>query len=189
VIFTFTIALTGFFDVPAAEAPLYLIPFGIANFLGALALGRLFDTVGRKPMISGTYIVAAIGLLVTGLLVAGEQLGTWGYVGMLCFSFFFASAAASAGYLTVSESFPLETRAMAIALFYAISTGVGGAVGPILFGSLIGTGSPDRLLIGYAIGAGLMAIAAVVELLFGVAAEQTSLEEVAEPLSAAEEPA
>jgi MFS family permease len=184
VTFPFAVVLTTYFDVGSGVAGLYLVPFGIANFLGALLLGRLFDTVGRKPMIAGTYLIAAAGLLTLGLLVASEALGVWGYVGILCGTFFFASAAASAGYLTVSEVFPLETRAMAIAFFYAISTGIGGAVGPTLFGSLAETGDPSNLLIGYALASGLMAIAAVVELVFGVPAEQESLEDVAEPLSA-----
>jgi MFS family permease len=186
VLFTFTVGLTEFFKVDAATAPAYLIPFGLANFAGALMLGRLFDTVGRRPMIAGCYAVSAAGLLVAGLMLASESVGTWGWIGIVCATFFFASAAASAGYLTVSEVFPLETRAMAIALFYAVATGVGGAVGPLLFGRLIATGDPGKLFIGYAIGAGLMAIAAVVAAFWGVDAEQSSLEEVAEPLSAQE---
>jgi MFS family permease len=184
VIFTFSTVLTGLFKVDSSSAGLYLIPFGIANFLGALVLGRFFDTVGRKPMIAGTYLVAAVGLAVLAALIKGGSLGTWGYIALLCVAFFFASSAASAGYLTVSELFPLETRAMAIALFYAVSTGIGGAVGPLLFGKLLGGSDPTGLAVGYWIAAGLMAVAAVVELLLGVSAEQQSLEDVAEPLSA-----
>jgi MFS family permease len=184
VIFTFSTVLTGLFKVSSTSAGLYLIPFGIANFLGALLLGRFFDTVGRKPMIAGTYLVAAVGLAVLAALIKGGSLGTWGYIALLCVAFFFASSAASAGYLTVSELFPLETRAMAIALFYAVSTGIGGAVGPLLFGKLLGGDDPTGLAVGYWIAAGLMALAAVVELLLGVSAEQQSLEDVAEPLSA-----
>jgi MFS family permease len=165
-------------------AGLYLIPFGVANFLGALALGRLFDTVGRRVMISGTYFVSAALLAVLAWLIAGEAIGLWGYVALLCAAFFVASAAASAGYLTVSETFPLEIRAMAIALFYAISTGIGGAVGPLLFGKLLGGDDPSGVAVGYWIAAGLMGLAAIVEVLFGVDAEQQSLEEIAEPLSA-----
>ena len=150
VIFTFSIVLTKVFKVDSSVAGLYLIPFGIANFLGALLLGRLFDTVGRRIMISATYFVAAAILAVLAALLAGDALGTWGYMALLCAAFFVASAAASAGYLTVSETFPLEIRAMAIALFYAISTGIGGAVGPLLFGKLLGgddpTGRRRRLL-------------------------------------------
>jgi MFS family permease len=184
VIFTFSTVLTGLFKVDSSVAGLYLIPFGIANFLGALLLGRFFDTIGRKPMIAGTYLIAAAGLALLAALIKGGSLGVWGYVLVLCGAFFFTSAAASAGYLTVSELFPLETRAMAIALFYAISTGIGGAVGPLLFGKLLGGNDPTGIAVGYWVAAGLMALAAVVELAFGVSAEQQSLEDIAEPLSA-----
>jgi MFS family permease len=184
VIFTFSIVLTTFFKVSDSAAPAYLIPFGIANFAGALLLGRLFDTVGRRPMIAGTYLISAIGLFVLGLLFNNGTLGLGGFMVVLCATFFFASAAASAGYLTVSEVFPLETRAMAIALFYAISTGIGGGVGPVLFGSLLGTGDRSSLFLGYAIAAALMLVAAGVAWAWGVDAEQESLEEIAEPLSA-----
>src|SRR6201999_3048056 len=135
-------------------------------------------------MISATYFVAAALLGVLAALLAGDALGTWGYMALLCAAFFVASAAASAGYLTVSETFPLEIRAMAIALFYAISTGIGGAVGPLLFGKLLGGDDPTGVAVGYWIEAGVHAVAAVVEIFFGVDAEQRSLEEVAEPLSA-----
>ncbi len=134
-------------------------------------------------MISATYVVAAV-LAGLAALLAGDSLGLWGYIGMLCAAFFVASAAASAGYLTVSETFPLEIRAMAIALFYAISTGIGGAVGPLLFGNLLGGDDPRGVAIGYWIAAGLMALRRERELTFGVDAEQQSLEDVAEPLSA-----
>jgi MFS family permease len=184
VIFTFSPVLTTLFDVSSSTAGLYLVPFGIANFLGALALGRLFDTVGRRVMISGTYFAAAALLAVLAALLSGGSLGLWGYMGFLCAAFFVASAAASAGYLTVSETFPLEIRAMAIALFYAISTGIGGAVGPLLFGKLLGGDDPTGVAVGYWIAAGLMAVAAVTEIVLGVDAEQQSLEDVAEPLSA-----
>ena len=184
VLFTFSIVLVDFFSVGEAVAGVYLVPFALANFLGALLLGRFFDTIGRRAMIAGTYLISAVGFAVLTVLFAQEQLGLTGFLLLLCGSFFFASAAASAGYLTVSEIFPLETRAMSIALFYAISTGIGGAVGPVLFGSLLSSGEPGTLAIGYAIGAVLMAIAAVVELLVGVDAEGESLEDIAEPLSA-----
>jgi MFS family permease len=185
VIFTFSLVLTNVFKVDSSVAGLYLIPFGIANFLGALALGRLFDTVGRRTMISSTYFISALLLALLAALLAGGVLGTWGYMALLCAAFFVASAAASAGYLTVSETFPLEIRAMAIALFYAISTGVGGAVGPLLFGKLLGGDDPTGVAVGYWIAAGLMGLAAIVEIFFGVDAEQQSLEDIAEPLSAA----
>jgi MFS family permease len=186
VLFTFSIVLTTFFAVSSSSAGLYLIPFGIANFLGALTLGRLFDTVGRREMIAGTYLISAIGIAALAILFERGTLGLTGFMVLLCASFFFASAAASAGYLTVSEIFPIETRAMAIAFFYAISTGIGGAVGPILFGSLIGTGDRGSLMWGYLGAAVLMAIAAAVALRYGIAAEQESLEDVAEPLAAEE---
>src|SRR4051812_15091435 len=164
VIFTFSIVLTTVFKVDSGVAGLYLIPFGIANFLGALALGRLFDTVGRRAMISATYLVSAAILALLAALLAGGSLGLWGYMALLCAAFFVASAAASAGYLTVSETFPLEIRAMAIALFYAISTGIGGAVGPLLFGKLLGGEDPTGVAVGYWIAAGLMAAAAITEI-------------------------
>jgi MFS family permease len=184
VIFTFSTVLTSLFDVSSSTAGLYLIPFGIANFLGALALGRLFDTVGRRVMISSTYLVSAVILGILAALLSGGALGLWGYMAIVCAAFFAASAAASAGYLTVSETFPLEIRALAIAFFYAISTGIGGAAGPLLFGKLLGGDDPTHVAVGYWIAAGLMAIAAVTEMVLGVDAEQKSLEEVAEPLSA-----
>src|SRR4029077_20707208 len=131
VIFTFSTLLTGVFKVDSSVAGLYLIPFGIANFLGALLLGRLFDTFGRREMITATYFLGGIGMLINGYLIAQTGASVWGFVAVLCGTFFFASAAASSAYLTVSEIFPLETRAMAIALFYAIATGIGGAIGPL----------------------------------------------------------
>jgi MFS family permease len=184
VIFTFSLVLTGVFDVDSSVAGLYLIPFGIANFLGALMLGRLFDTIGRRIMISLTYFVAAAILAVLAGMLAADALGVWGYMALLCAAFFVASAAASAGYLTVSETFPLEIRAMAIALFYAVATGIGGAVGPLLFGKLLGGDDPTGVAVGYWIAAGLMGIAAITVIAFCVDAEQQSLEDVAEPLSA-----
>ena len=186
VFFTFSLVLTNVFDVGSSTAGLYLLPFAIANFLGPLLLGRLFDTVGRRPMIAGTYFVCAVLLAVLAALFAGGSLGLGGYIAMLCAAFFFACAAASAAYLTVSEIFPLEIRAMAIAFFYAISTGIGGAVGPLLFGRLLGGDDPTGVAVGYWIAAGLMALAATVEIFLGVDAEQQSLEEIAPPLSAEE---
>ena len=172
-----------FFGVPAGRVGLYILPFAVGNFLGPLLLGPLFDTLGRKPMIAMTY--AASGLLLLGtaaLFVAGRldavtQTLAWTVV------FFFASAAASSAYLTVSESFPLEVRALAIAVFYALGTALGGIAGPWLFGSLIGTGEPGAIAGGYAFGAVLMLAAAVIELWLGVAAERRSLEDIAAPLS------
>jgi MFS family permease len=184
VIFTFSLVLTGVFEVDSGVAGLYLIPFGIANFLGALLLGRLFDTVGRRIMISATYFIAAAILAVLAAMLAGDALGVWGYMALLCAAFFVASAAASAGYLTVSETFPLEIRALAIAVFYAVGTGVGGVIGPWLMGTLIETGSRVSVFWGYALGAVLMIAAAMVMVRWGIAAERKPLEEVSRPLAA-----
>ncbi|HET9762669.1 MAG TPA: MFS transporter [Casimicrobiaceae bacterium] len=183
IFFTYAMVLGRFFAVPAQDVGLYLVPFALSNFFGPLLLGRLFDTWGRKPMIASTY--AASGLLlggtallfVHGALTAATQTLAWTVV------FFFASAAASSAYLTVSESFPLEVRALAIALFYALGTALGGIAAPWLFGVLIGSGEPSAVAWGYAAGAALMLIAAGVELWLGVAAERRPLEEVARPLS------
>jgi len=185
-VFTFTAGLATFYGVKSEIAPLYLVPFAIANFLGALLLGRFFDTIGRRVMISATYAISAIGLTAAGILFANDSVSLGVFVAILCATFFFASAAASAGYLTISETFPIEIRAMAIAFFFAISTGIGGAVGPGVFGKMIESGDRHQLLIGYLVAAGLMAIAAVVEIFLGVDAEQETLENVAEPLSAEE---
>ncbi|HEY5410150.1 MAG TPA: MFS transporter, partial [Caulobacteraceae bacterium] len=160
----------------------------LGNFLGPLLLGHLFDRWGRKPMISATYAIAGVLLALTGwlfqqgLLTAETQTLAWTVI------FFFASAAASAAYLTIGESFPLETRAMSIALFYAIGTGVGGVAAPAIFGVLIGSGSRINILWGYLFGGGLMLLAAGVELALGVRAERRPLEDVAPPLSLAPGP-
>ena len=183
VLFSSTLIITDRFDISDAAAPAYLIPWGIANFLGAVLLARLFDTIGRKPMIAGCYASSALLLALLAILVGAGSIGIWGYIGLLSAAFFIASAAASAGYLTVSEVFPMETRAMAIAFFYAISTGIGGTVGPIVFGSLLGT-EASGVRTGFLIAAALMLFAAVVEAIWGVAAEGEQLEDIAEPLSA-----
>ncbi|HEY0836258.1 MAG TPA: MFS transporter [Azospirillum sp.] len=182
IFFTYALILTRFYGVPASAVGWYILPFALGNFAGPLLLGPLFDTVGRKPMIAGTYAVSGILLAFTGvlfqqgLLTAVTQTMAWSVI------FFFASAAASSAYLTVSESFPLEARATAIALFYALGTALGGVIAPWFFGRLIATGDPGQILIGYLIGAGLMVAAAGVELVLGVAAERKSLETVAAPL-------
>ena len=186
VFFTYSLVLTTFYNVPSSSIGYYLIAFAVGNFMGPLILGRLFDVVGRRAMIAGSYILSGVLLAVTawlfdaGVLTATTQTIAWVVV------FFFASAGASAAYLTVSEIFPMETRALAIAFFYAVGTGLGGIIGPVLFGSLIATKRPSDTAIGYLIGAGLMAAAGVVELVIGVNAEQKSLEELAQPLSAVE---
>jgi MFS family permease len=185
-VFTLTAGLVTFYKASSDTAPLYLVPFAIANFLGALLLGRFFDTIGRRAMIAATYFISAVGLVTGGLLFKNDSVSIGVFVAILCGTFFFASAAASAGYLTISETFPIEIRAMAIAFFFAISTGIGGAVGPLVFAKMIESGDRGQLFIGYLIAAGLMAIAALVELVLGVDAEQETLETVAEPLSAEE---
>jgi MFS family permease len=175
--------LTRFYDVPAPDTGLYLLPFAIGNFIGVLALGPLFDTIGRKQMIAGTYIVSALLLVLTGWLFATGQLTVASQTALWTLIFFVASPAASSAYLTVSELFPLETRALAIAFFFSIGTAAGGIVAPWLFGTLIGTGSVWSLFYGYLAAAALMLAAAIIELIFGVAAERKSLEHIAEPLS------
>jgi MFS family permease len=183
IFFTYALVLTDFYGIPAEKVGWYILPFAAGNVLGPLLLGRLFDTIGRKPMITFTYIMsgvllAASGyLFVQGVLTAETQTIVWMVI------FFFASAAASSAYLTVSETFPLELRALAIAFFYAIGTGIGGVAGPWLFGWLVDTGSRPSLLAGYLFGAALMIIAAFIALRWGVAAERRSLEDVARPLA------
>ena len=152
--------------------------------MGPLLLGRLFDTVGRKPMIAGTYIGSALVLTVLTFLFADGTLGIWGFMALLLLTFFLASAGASAAYLTVSEIFPMETRALAIAFFYAIGTAVGGITGPFLFGKMIESGEESQVAIAFFIGAGVMAMGGIVELFLGVKAEQESLEDIAKPLTA-----
>ena len=187
IFFTYAMVLGRFFDVPPEKVGVYLVPFALSNFFGPLLLGRLFDTWGRKPMIALTYALSGLLLggtallFVNGALTAATQTLAWTVV------FFFASAAASSAYLTVSESFPLEVRALAIALFYALGTALGGIGAPWLFGTLIGTGDPGAIGWGYAAGAALMLFAAGAELWLGIAAERRALEDVARPLSCVDE--
>jgi MFS family permease len=181
--FTYALVLSRFYGVPDNHAGYYLFPFALGNFLGPLVLGRLFDSVGRRRMIAATYAVSGIGLAATGwafaqgLLDATTQAACWSAI------FFVASAAASSAYLTVSEIFPVEMRAVAISIFYAAGTGVGFA-GPALFGILIETGSRDALFGGYLAAAALMVGAALVAAFLGVDAERKPLEEIAPPLCA-----
>ncbi len=182
IFFTYALILTDFYAVPAEQVGWYILPFAAGNFLGPLILGRLFDTVGRRPMIAFTYAASGAILAVVGYLFAADLLSARALTLAWSVIFFFASAAASAGYLTVSETFPLEIRALAIAFFYAVGTGVGGAFSPWLMGVLIGTGSRQSVFAGYLLGASLMIAAAVVAARWGVAAERKSLEEVAPPL-------
>jgi MFS family permease len=184
IFFTYALVLTRFFAVPAGRVGLYILPFALGNFLGPLLLGPLFDTLGRRPMIATTYALSGVLLALSGLLFAWGVLDATTQTLLWTIVFFFASAAASAAYLTVGESFPLELRALAIALFYAFGTLLGGVGGPWLFGVLIESGSRGEIFAGYLLGAALMVAAALVELVLGVDAERRPLEEVATPLSA-----
>ena len=186
ILFGYATLLSTFFGVATANAPYYLVAFAVGNLLGPLVLGPLFDSLGRKPMIAGTYILSGTLLLVTAYLFDQHQLTAASLT--VCWSvvFFFASAGVSAAYLTVSEIFPMETRALAIALFYAIGTGVGGIVGPQLFGRLVPSGKTSDVFFALAIGAVLMIVGGVAEIAFGVKAERRSLEGIAEPLTAVE---
>jgi MFS family permease len=184
IFFTSTLVLGKFYGVPSTAVPLFLIAFAVGNLVGPLTIGHLFDTIGRKAMIAGTYIISGVLLGVSGflfnagLLTATTQTIAW------CVIFFFASPGASAAYLTVSEIFPLEVRAKAIAVFFAIAQCFG-ALGPVIYGALIGDGSqPFKLFIGYLIGALVMIAGGLVAVFFGVAAEGRSLEDVAAPLAA-----
>ncbi|MGO8917767.1 MAG: MFS transporter [Stellaceae bacterium] len=183
VFFTYALILTRFFAVPADRVGLYILPFALGNVSGPLLLGPLFDTLGRKPMISVTYALSGILLALSGVLFAAGLLDAVTQTLIWTVVFFFASAAASAAYLTVGESFPLELRALAIALFYAFGTLLGGVGGPLLFGVLIESGARSEILLGYLLGAALMLVAAAVELKLGIDAERRPLEEVASPLS------
>jgi MFS family permease len=187
VTFNFVNIMGKYYGVSSSAGPVYLIPFAIGNFLGPVLLGRLFDTVGRRTMIAGCYILSGVLFAVMALLFQSGDLTTSTQVIAFVVIFFFASAGASAAYLTVSEIFPMETRAMAIAFFYAVGTGLGGAIGPVLYGSLIDPAHPGKLAVGFFIAAALMVGAGLVEAVLGVPAEQKSLEDIAEPLSAEEE--
>jgi MFS family permease len=186
IFFTYALVLTDFYGIRADHIGWYLLPFAIGNFLGPVFLGRLFDTVGRRPMIAATYGVSGLLLAGAGYFFAIGALSAIGQTIAWMVIFFVASAAASSAYLTVSETFPLEIRALAIAFFYAVGTGIGGVIGPWLFGALIDTGSRWSVFGGYLFGAVLMLIAAVIAACFGVAAERKPLESVAPPLAAAD---
>jgi MFS family permease len=183
IFFTYALVLDRFFKVPSHSVGWYLLPFSITNFAGPLALGWLFDHWGRRPMISGTYALTGGLLAATAFWFERGSLTAVSMTAAFSGVFFFASAAASSAYLTVSESFPVEVRALAIAVFYAVGTALGGIAAPWVFGTLIGTGDPQAIGGGYLFGAVLMGIAAAVELWLGVAAERRSLEDVARPLS------
>jgi MFS family permease len=182
IFFTYALVLSKFYQVPSGSVGLYILPFAIVNFCGPLLLGRFFDTIGRKPMIAFTYGLSGVLLAVTGYLfwqgylTSVTQTIAWSVI------FFFASAGASSAYLTVSEVFPMEIRAMAIAFFFVIGQGAG-ILAPWLFGKLVQT-SALSVFYGDLVGAAFMIIGAIVALLFGVKAERKSLETIATPLSA-----
>jgi len=186
VFFSYGLILRQYYAIPAERIGLYLLPFAVGNFLGPLLLGRLFDSIGRKPMIAFTYAASGVLLAVTAWLFAQGALDATGQTVAWMVIFFFASAAASSAYLTVSESFPLEVRAFAIALFYMLGTATGGVAGPWLFGRLVETGSRGDIVVGYLFGAALMGSAAIVALALGIRAERHPLEAVAAPLSRAD---
>jgi MFS family permease len=183
VFFTYGLVLVTFYHIQEARAGIYILPLAVGNFLGPLLLGHLFDTVGRKTMIAGTYALSGVLLAAVAILFGMGMLTAWTQTFCWMAIFFVASAAASSAYLTASEIFPLETRAMAIALFYALGTLIGGVSAPFLFGFLIGSGSEWAVAGGYAGAAVLMMAAAVCEATLGVEAAGKSLEEVAQPLS------
>jgi MFS family permease len=183
IFFTFALVLTDFYGIAADHVGWYLLPFAAGNFLGPLVLGRLFDTLGRRVMITLTYAVSGVLLAVSGYLFSIGVLSAQTQTIAWMLIFFCASPAASAAYLTVSETFPLEVRALAIALFYAVGTGIGGVAGPALFGALIDTGSRASVFLGYLLGAGLMIAAAAVAWRYAIAAERQTLESIAPPLA------
>ena len=187
IFFTYALVLVKFYGVSATRVPLYGLAFSIGNLIGPLVLGPLFDTVGRKKMISGTYLLSGALLAVSGWLFQHDDLTANSQTFVWVVIFFFASAGASAAYLTVSETWPIEIRAEAIAVFFAIAQ-VFGAIGPAFYGWLIGDGSSRTpLFIGYLIGAGIMMLGGVVEILFGINAEGKSLEDVTKPLTSTDQ--
>jgi MFS family permease len=188
VLFGFGALLTIYFHTASGDVPYYLAVFAAGNFAGALLLGPLFDTIGRKPMIAGTYLLSGVLLIVTGLLFMEHQLDDISFLACVCVVFFFASAGASAAYLTVSEVFPMETRALCIAVFYAVGTGIGGVIGPQVFNRLVESESYQQVFLAFSIGAVMMIIGGIAELVFGIKAEGESLEDIAKPLTVEDAP-
>ena len=186
IFFTYALVLTEFYGVQADHVGWYILPFAAGNFLGPVFLGHFFDSIGRRQMITFTYAMSGLLLAATGYLFAKDLVSASGLTVAWMIIFFFASAAASSAYLTVSETFPLEIRALAIAFFYAIGTGIGGVAGPLLFGALIETGSRNSVFAGYLLGAALMLGAAAVAARWSVPAERRALEDVARPLAHAD---
>ena len=184
IFFTYALVLTKFYQVSPDRVGWYILPFALGNFLGPVVLGRLFDTVGRRRMIALTYALSGLFLVGCGALFERDLLSAVTQTIGWMIVFFVASPAASAAYLTVSETFPIEIRALTIAIFYAIGTGIGGVAAPFIFGRLIESGSRESVFGGYAVAATLMLVAALVAAAFAVPAERRSLEDVAAPLSA-----
>ena len=183
VLFTYGLVLLRYYKVPASRLGLYLVPLAIGNLFGPILMGRLFDTIGRRKMIAGTYILSGVLLaIVSWFFLQGELTVVTQTIGWMAV-FFVASSAASSAYLTVSEIFPLEIRALAIAVFYASGTFAGGVFGPALYGYIVGTGSRVLLFWGYIAGAALMAVGGLAEVWLGVDAERKSLESISAPLS------
>ncbi len=178
-----------YFKVSSGDVPYYLVVFAIGNLFGPLVLGGFFDTLGRKPMIAGTYILSGGLLVVTSILFKSHSLDATGVTVALTIVFFFASAGASAAYLTVSEVFPMETRALCISVFYAVGTGIGGIIGPLVFSRLIKSGDFGQAQIALLLGAVMMLIGGVIEIIYGVKAEGQTLENIAKPLTAEDTPA
>jgi MFS family permease len=185
VFFTQALVLGTFFDVDSAAIGWYIIPLALGNFLGPVLLGHFFDTVGRRVMITLSYVGSGVLLIGTALLFQADLLTAWTLTACWSAVFFLASAGASAAYLTVSEIFPMETRAMAIAFFYSVGTGIGGIIGPYLFARLVETEELSNVAFGYYLGAAVMIAGGLIELALGVDAERRSLEDIAEPLSVA----
>ena len=188
IFFTYALVLTKVYGVSTKDTAYYFIFFALGNLIGPFALGHLFDTVGRRRMISGTYVLSGVLLAISAVLFNAGALNAVTQTACWCVIFFFASAGASAAYLTVSEIFPVEVRAKAIAVFFAIAQTFG-ALGPWLYGLLIGNGQDHfKLFIGYLVGAGVMVLGGVVDHFLGVDAEGQSLEDVASPLSSVSRP-
>jgi MFS family permease len=184
---TFPLILSSFYGLQPDRVGLYLVPLALGNFLGPALLGPLFDSWGRKPMISATYLISAVLLVVAGYLFLNHGLTAATQTALWCLIFMFASAAASSAYLTVSEIFPLEMRGLAIALFYSVGTALGGTVAPWAYNSLVGTHDRQNVFYGYLVAAGVLVVTVAVVAAFGVKAERASLEDIAEPLSAVDE--
>ena len=189
VLFTYGLVLLRYYDVPAEKLGLYLVPLALGNLFGPILMGRLFDTIGRRKMIAGTYIGSGVLLAIASVLFVNGELTVATQTIAWSVTFFVASSAASSAYLTVSEVFPLEIRALAIAVFYACGTFAGGVFGPAIYGYIVGTGSRTLLFWGYIAGAVLIVCGGIAEICLGVDAERKSLESIAAPLASRDAPA